>query len=111
MATRPCPMVTQRLVRMLIGTHAIDLINIGAHAIVLINIGAHAIELINFGYHAIHLYIFIQQILANRPYQQIVSRVHIMFRSEKRIIFSYFQLFSVINDNTNAICYVVTVTK
>ena len=41
---------------MLIGTHAIDLINIGAHVIVLINIGAHAIELINFGYHAIHLY-------------------------------------------------------
>ena len=69
MATRPHPMVRQRLVRMLIGSHAIDLINVGAHAIVLINIGAHAIDLFNFGYHvidlidfgyhAIHLYLYL----------------------------------------------------
>ena len=52
MATRPCPMVTQRLVRMLIGTHAIDLINVGDQAIVIISIGAHAIDLID-----LHLYL------------------------------------------------------
>ena len=45
MATRPHPTVTQRLVIMLIGTHAIDMINIGAHAIHVTNIGDHAIDL------------------------------------------------------------------
>ena len=54
MAIRPHPRFIERLVRVLIGTHGIDLINVGDQAIVLINIGALAIDLID-----LYLYVYL----------------------------------------------------
>ena len=82
MAIRPHPRFIERLVRILIGTHAIDLINVGDQAIVLINIGAHAIDLID-----LYLYIYIFILIFSKYWRP----GHI-----NRGILSVYNLFSVI---------------